>query len=56
MNIKEATTLKNNLADDIETLLSAFTESTGLLVSSVEAKRLGDFDFPYYTVKVEVKL
>lgn len=56
MNIKEAATLKNNLANDIDKLLRTFTKSTGLSVFSVEAKRLGPVDSLYYTVEVEVKL
>ena len=56
MNIEEATALKYKLTDDIDKLLIAFTKSTGLSVSSVEANRLGELDTPYYTVKVEVKM
>ena len=56
MNIEEAATLKYKLTDEIDKLLIAFTKSTGLSVSSVEAKRLGKLDSPYYTVEVEVKL
>ena len=56
MNIEEAKALKYILAGSIAKLLSTFTESTGLSVSSVEANRLGKLDSPYYTVKVEVKL
>lgn len=59
MDIKVATTRKDELIEDIAEMLSAFTTATGLSVDSIDIKRVhrvGPDYSPRYVVKAEVKL